>query len=51
MPFVERDGVRIHYRDEGAGLPLVLHTGGAGDGTMWDGAGYTARPATASGCS
>ncbi len=43
MPFAERAGVRIHYRDEGAGLPLVLHTGGAGDGTMWDGAGYTGR--------
>ena len=43
MPFVERDGVQIHYRDEGAGFPVVLHTGGAGDGTMWDGAGYTAR--------
>lgn len=43
MPFAERAGVRIHYRDEGAGPALVLHTGGAGDGTMWDGAGYTAR--------
>jgi pimeloyl-ACP methyl ester carboxylesterase len=44
MPFAERTGVRIHYRDEGSGgPPLVLHTGGAGDGTMWDGAGYTAR--------
>ena len=43
MPFAERAGVRIHYRDEGTGPPLVLHTGGAGDGTMWDGAGYTAR--------
>jgi pimeloyl-ACP methyl ester carboxylesterase len=43
MPFADRAGVRIHYRDEGAGPPLVLHTGGAGDGTMWDGAGYTAR--------
>jgi pimeloyl-ACP methyl ester carboxylesterase len=43
MPFAERAGVRIHYRDEGTGLPLVLHTGGAGDGTMWDGAGYTGR--------
>jgi pimeloyl-ACP methyl ester carboxylesterase len=41
MPFVEHDGARIHYRDEGAGFPVVLHTGGAGDGTMWDGAGYT----------
>lgn len=41
MPFVERDAARIHYRDEGAGFPVVLHTGGAGDGTMWDGAGYT----------
>ena len=43
MPFVERDGVQIHYRDEGAGFPVVLHTGGAGDGAMWDGAGYTER--------
>lgn len=43
MPFAERAGVRIHYRDEGSGPLLVLHTGGAGDGTMWDGAGYTAR--------
>src|SRR5207342_1222996 len=43
MPFAERAGVRIHYRDEGAGFPLVLHTGGAGDGTMWNGAGYTGR--------
>ena len=43
MPFIERDGARIHYRDEGAGPPLVLHTGGAGDGTMWDRAGYTER--------
>jgi pimeloyl-ACP methyl ester carboxylesterase len=43
MPFAERAGVRIHYRDEGTGFPLVLHTGGAGDGTMWDGAGYTRR--------
>jgi hypothetical protein len=43
MPFAERAGVRIHYRDEGTGFPLVLHTGGAGDGTMWDEAGYTRR--------
>jgi len=43
MPFAQRNGVRIHYRDEGAGPALVLHTGGAGDGAMWDGAGYTAR--------
>jgi non-heme chloroperoxidase len=43
MPFVERDGARIHYREEGTGFPVVLHTGGAGDGAMWDGAGYTAR--------
>ena len=43
MPFAERAGVRIHYRDEGTGPPLVLHTGGAGDGTMWEEAGYTSR--------
>ena len=43
MPFVDRAGARIHYRDEGIGPPLVLHTGGAGDGTMWDAAGYAER--------
>ena len=43
MPFVERDGARLHYREEGTGFPVVLHTGGAGDGAMWDGAGYTER--------
>jgi pimeloyl-ACP methyl ester carboxylesterase len=43
MPFAERDGVRIHYRDEGRGPAVVLHTGGAGDGAMWDAAGYTER--------
>jgi pimeloyl-ACP methyl ester carboxylesterase len=41
MPFAESAGTRIHFRDVGAGFPVVLHTGGAGDGTMWDGAGYT----------
>jgi pimeloyl-ACP methyl ester carboxylesterase len=41
MPIAERDGVRIHYRDEGSGFAVVLHTGGAGDGAIWDGAGYT----------
>jgi pimeloyl-ACP methyl ester carboxylesterase len=43
MPIIDRGGARIHYRDEGSGPPLVLHTGGAGDGTMWDRAGYTER--------
>jgi len=31
----------IHYEIEGSGVPLVLHTGGAGDLRMWRMAGYT----------
>jgi pimeloyl-ACP methyl ester carboxylesterase len=38
--FVERDGVRIHYEVVGAGPPVVLLHGAAGDGTMWLHAGY-----------
>ena len=32
---IERGGVGIHYKTTGTGPPLVLHTGGAGDGGMW----------------
>ena len=34
------DGVRLHYEVAGSGPPLVLQTGGAGDGSMWRDAGY-----------
>lgn len=40
MPFVERDGVRLYFSDSGDGPAVLLHTGGAGDGRMWEPAGY-----------
>ena len=44
MPNLIRDGVRLHYEDEGgSGAPLVLHTGGAGSGAMWRDGGYVER--------
>jgi pimeloyl-ACP methyl ester carboxylesterase len=33
-------GVPIHYRVLGEGPALLWHTGGCGDGTMWERAGY-----------
>ena len=42
MPYlIAPDGVRLHYEAVGSGPPLILHTGGAGDGSMWRDAGYT----------
>lgn len=43
MPEVVRDGVRIHYRVSGSGPPVLWHTGGCGDGSMWCTAGYLER--------
>ena len=40
MPTVIRDGVRLHYSDSGHGPAIFFHTGGGGDGTMWQTAGY-----------
>jgi pimeloyl-ACP methyl ester carboxylesterase len=40
MPFVERDGVRVHFEVVGEGPPVVLLHGAAGDRTMWRHAGY-----------
>lgn len=41
MPQVIRPGpVTIHFTDDGAGTPLLLHTGSGGDGSMWRRAGY-----------
>lgn len=42
MPYVRRAGVRLHYEDAGSGAAVLLHTGGGGDGRMWELAGYTA---------
>ena len=41
MPDVQTD-VRIHYRLVGNGPPVVWHTGGCGDGRMWELGGYLA---------
>ena len=41
VPLSLRPGqVTIHFTDDGAGTPLLLHTGSGGDGTMWRRAGY-----------
>jgi len=40
MPTIDRDGVGIYYSDTGTGPPVFFHTGGGGDGTMWQRAGY-----------
>jgi pimeloyl-ACP methyl ester carboxylesterase len=42
MATAERDGVRLYFADEGEGPPVLFHTGGGGDGRMWEMAGYTA---------
>lgn len=40
VPVTVRDGVALHYLDLGDGPPVFFHTGGGGDGTMWQSAGY-----------
>lgn len=40
MPIVRRPGIELYYSDMGAGAEIVLHMGGAGDGRMWQLAGY-----------
>ena len=41
MPTIDRGGVRIHADVvDGAGTPVLLHTGGGGDSSMWHEAGY-----------
>jgi pimeloyl-ACP methyl ester carboxylesterase len=42
MPYVRTD-LRIHYRAVGDGPPVVWHTGGCGDGEMWELGGYLDR--------
>jgi pimeloyl-ACP methyl ester carboxylesterase len=41
MSLVEREGVGLFFTDDGNGMPVLLHTGGGGDGRMWELAGYT----------
>jgi pimeloyl-ACP methyl ester carboxylesterase len=40
MPTIRRGDVDLYYTDSGAGPVVLLHTGGCGDGRMWDRAGY-----------
>lgn len=40
MPYVDSGGVKIYFETVGDGFPVVLHTGGGGDGRMWQEAGY-----------
>jgi pimeloyl-ACP methyl ester carboxylesterase len=40
MPYVDSGGVQIYFETVGDGFPVVLHTGGGGDGRMWQEAGY-----------
>jgi pimeloyl-ACP methyl ester carboxylesterase len=41
VPIVERQGIRLYYADHGSGPAVLFHTGGGGDGRMWELAGYT----------
>ena len=40
MPFVDNQGVRIHYQTVGSGRPLILHHGTFGSGPDWIERGY-----------
>lgn len=42
MAYVHTD-LRIHYRVVGEGPPVVWHTGGCGDGEIWELGGYLER--------
>ena len=41
MPQIRRDGVALYCSQSGEGPALLFHTGGGGDGRMWEMAGYT----------
>lgn len=40
MPTACRGGVDLYFSDVGSGPAVLLHTGGGGDGRMWELAGY-----------
>jgi pimeloyl-ACP methyl ester carboxylesterase len=42
MTYVNSGGLRLFYSGRGTGPPVLWHTGGCGDGTMWQTAGYIA---------
>lgn len=41
MPEIMRKGTRLFFSRSGEGVSVLFHTGGAGDGRMWQMAGYT----------
>jgi len=43
MPYVDGGGLRLYYTETGTGLPVLWHTGGCGDATMWQRVGYVER--------
>ena len=42
MPYADNEGVRIHYRTEGEGPPLLLHHWAVATMDNWDDFGYVA---------
>jgi pimeloyl-ACP methyl ester carboxylesterase len=42
MPYLHSGGLRLFYAVSGSGPPVLWHTGGCGDATMWETAGYIA---------
>lgn len=48
--FSTTDGTKLHFEVAGLGPPLVLQTGGAGDGSMWRDAGYVPSLSTSYQC-
>jgi pimeloyl-ACP methyl ester carboxylesterase len=42
VPYVDSGGLRLYYGVSGSGPPVLWHTGGCGDSTMWETAGYIA---------
>jgi pimeloyl-ACP methyl ester carboxylesterase len=43
LPTIERNGIELYFADSGRGPAVLFHTGGAGDGRMWELAGYTTQ--------
>jgi hypothetical protein len=47
MPYADNQGVRIHYKVEGSGLPLVLQHGFTQSVEDWYECGYVEAPTLA----
>lgn len=42
MPYVTNGDIKLYYESVGQGYPIILQTGGGGDGSMWRDGGYVA---------